>query len=52
MHSEPGARMTIHIDFFKIMKEGCEHAFTDAPQVRPDVVFINGQVKLMGPGKP
>jgi hypothetical protein len=39
--------MTIHADFFKIVKEGCSHAFTDAPPVRPDVVFIDGQVKLM-----
>lgn len=39
--------MTIHSDFFKIVKEGCGHAFTPAPPVRPDVVFIDGQVKLM-----
>jgi hypothetical protein len=40
--------MTIHSDFFKIVKEGCEHAFTDAPPMRPNVVFIiDGQVKLM-----
>jgi hypothetical protein len=39
--------MTIHSDFFKIVKEGCGNAFTDTPPVRPDVVFIDGQVKLM-----
>lgn len=39
--------MTIHSDFFKIVKEGCGHAFTDAPPLAPDVVFIDGQVKLM-----
>jgi hypothetical protein len=39
--------MTIHADFFKIVKEGCGHAFTDTPPVAPDVVFIDGQVKLM-----
>jgi len=39
--------MTIHADFFKIVKEGCGHAFTDEPPLSPDVVFIDGQVKLM-----
>jgi hypothetical protein len=39
--------MTIHSDFFKIVKEDCGHAFTDAPPLTPDVVFIDGQVKLM-----
>ena len=34
-------------DFFKIVKDGCDDAFTDTPPVRPDVVFIDGQVKLM-----
>jgi len=39
--------MTIHSDFFKIVKEGCQQAFTDTPPMSPDVVFIDGQVKLM-----
>lgn len=39
--------MTIHSDFFKIIKDDCGHAFTDAPPLAPDVVFIDGQVKLM-----
>lgn len=39
--------MTIHSDFFKIIKDGCGHAFTDSPPLAPDVVFIDGQVKLM-----
>jgi hypothetical protein len=39
--------MTIHADFFKIVKEGCGHAFSDAAPTAPDVVFIDGQVKLM-----
>lgn len=39
--------MTINADFFKIIKEGCSAAFTEAPPVKPDVVFIDGQVKLM-----
>ena len=39
--------MTIHSDFFKIVKEGCGHAFTDAQPLAPDVVFIDRQVKLM-----
>lgn len=39
--------MTIHSDFFKIVKEGCAQAFTHAPPMSPDVVFIDGQVKLM-----
>ena len=39
--------MTIHSDFFKLAKEGCAQAFTDAAPKRPDVVFIDGQVKLM-----
>ena len=39
--------MTIHADFFKIVKEGCGHAFTDKAPMPPDVVFIDGQVKLM-----
>jgi hypothetical protein len=39
--------MTINADFFKLVKEGCAHAFSDEPPVRPDVVFIDGQVKLM-----
>jgi hypothetical protein len=38
---------TVHSDFFKIVKEGCGEAFTEIPPVRPDVVFIDGQVKLM-----
>ena len=39
--------MTIHSDFFKLAKEGCGQAFTEAAPKRPDVVFIDGQVKLM-----
>ena len=39
--------MTINADFFKLVKEGCAHAFSDELPVRPDVVFIDGQVKLM-----
>ena len=39
--------MTIHSDFFKLAKEGCAQAFTEAAPKRPDVVFIDGQVKLM-----
>jgi hypothetical protein len=35
---------TVHSDFFKIVKEGCGEAFTEIPPVRPDVVFIDGQV--------
>jgi hypothetical protein len=33
--------MTIHSDFFKIVKDGCVHAFTDATPLAPDVVFID-----------
>ena len=39
--------MTIHADFFKIAKENCADAFSDKPPARPDLVFIDGQVKLM-----
>ena len=39
--------MIIHADFFKIVKEGCADAFTDEAPMRPDTVFIDGQVKLM-----
>ena len=39
--------MTIHADFFKIIKDGCGQAFSPAAPVRPDLVFIDGQVKLM-----
>ena len=39
--------MTIHADFFKIVKDGCPQAFSDAVPVPPDIVFIDGQVKLM-----
>lgn len=39
--------MTIHADFFKIVKEGCGKAFSEDAPVRPDTVFIDGQVKLM-----
>jgi hypothetical protein len=41
------AYMTIHRDFFQIVKEGCGQTFTDAPPLWPAVVFIDGQVKLM-----
>ena len=41
--------MTIHADFFKIAKENCADAFSDKAPARPDVVFIDGQVKLMKP---
>jgi len=39
--------MTIHADFFKLVKEGCAPAFSVEAPVRPDLVFIDGQVKLM-----
>ena len=39
--------MTINADFFKLVKEGCAQAFSDEAPVRPDTVFIDGQVKLM-----
>ncbi len=39
--------MTINADFFKLVKEGCPCAFSEEPPVRPDTVFIDGQVKLM-----
>jgi hypothetical protein len=39
--------MTIKADFFKLAKEGCAGAFSDETPVRPDLVFIDGQVKLM-----
>ena len=39
--------MTIHADFFKLVKEGCAPAFSVEVPVRPDLVFIDGQVKLM-----
>ena len=39
--------MTIHADFFKLVKEGCAHGFSVEAPVRPDLVFIDGQVKLM-----
>ena len=39
--------MTINADFFKLIKEGCAEAFSNITPVRPDIVFIDGQVKLM-----
>lgn len=39
--------MTIHSDFFKIVKDACGSAFTAESPVTPDTVFIDGQVKLM-----
>lgn len=39
--------MTIHADFFKIVKEACGSAFTAHSPESPDMVFIDGQVKLM-----
>ena len=39
--------MTIHADFFKIVKENCGDAFSTNAPMLPDVVFIDGQVKLM-----
>ena len=39
--------MTIHADFFKLVKEGCAPAFSVEAPARPDLVFIDGQVKLM-----
>jgi hypothetical protein len=39
--------MTINADFFKLVKEGCAQAFSEEAPVRPDTVFIDGQVKLM-----
>jgi hypothetical protein len=40
-------KMTIHADFFKIVKDACGSAFSAKPPARPDLVFIDGQVKLM-----
>jgi hypothetical protein len=39
--------MTINADFFKIIKEGCPNAFSEQAPSKPDIVFIDGQVKLM-----
>ena len=41
--------MTIHSDYVKILKNECPAAFTEKldPALRPDTVFIDGQVKLM-----
>ena len=39
--------MTINSDFFKIIKEGCPKAFSENVPLKPDIVFIDGQVKLM-----
>lgn len=41
--------MTIHADFVKVLKEGCPKAFMDTMtrEMSPNVVFIDGQVKLM-----
>ena len=39
--------MTINSDFFKIIKEGCPNAFNENVPLKPDIVFIDGQVKLM-----
>ena len=39
--------MTINSDFFKIIKEGCPNAFSEHLPFKPDIVFIDGQVKLM-----
>ena len=39
--------MTINADFFKIIKEDCGNAFSEDAPAKPDVVFIDGQVKLM-----
>ena len=39
--------MTIHADFFKIVKDACGSAFSAKSPARPDLVFIDGQVKLM-----
>lgn len=39
--------MTIHSDFFKIIKDACKSAFTAESPTVPDMVFIDGQVKLM-----
>jgi hypothetical protein len=39
--------MTINSDFFKIIKEGCPDAFSENLPFKPDIVFIDGQVKLM-----
>ena len=39
--------MTIHSDFFKIVKESCGSAFSSKSPFCPDLVFIDGQVKLM-----
>lgn len=45
----PPSQMTIHSDYVKILKRERADAFTDAlsPELRPDTVFIDGQVKLM-----
>ena len=42
-HSET---MTIHADFFKIVKEGCRQAFSEDAPVRPDTVFISKKQQL------
>ena len=39
--------MTINADFFKIIKEDCGNAFSEDAPAKPDIVFIDGQVKLM-----
>jgi hypothetical protein len=39
--------MTINAEIFKVVKEGCAQAFVEQAPVRPDTVFIDGQVKLM-----
>lgn len=39
--------MTIHADFVKILKENNIEAFSDKLKFKPDLVFIDGQVKLM-----
>jgi len=43
------SKMTIHSDYVKILKKECPGAFTEtlSPELRPDTVFIDGQVKLM-----
>jgi hypothetical protein len=39
--------MTIDSGWVKVLKSGSPQAFTDSPPLTPNVVFIDGQIKLM-----
>jgi hypothetical protein len=43
----PRAPMTIDAGWVKILKTNAPRAFTDVLPVRPDIVFVDGQIKLM-----